>query len=389
MGALVWWLVAAPAALLLYAYLVYPGMLWLLAAFRPDRGQPGEPAEWPSVTVILPCYNEARIIARTIEAVLGLDYPAERLHLLVASDASTDRTDDIVRGYAASGVELLRLEQRGGKSAAENAAAARVRGMIVVNTDATTRILPGSLKTLVRAFGDPTVGVAAGRPVAVGDLEAGLNRGEAGYTGYEMRVRALETRVGSIVGASGCFFASRRELYAGDFPPELSRDFGSCLIARERGYRAVSVSGAPCLVPLSASLRVEVRRKARTMARGLATLWAYRRLLNPVREGAFAWMLFSHKLARWLFQLSWPAAIVGVVLASRDRGEAGAVVLGLLGVGGLGTLVAYLWPEGRRAPRGLTVLGFLAWANIAGILAWLRFLRGIRQPIWEPTRRPH
>ncbi len=388
MTGLGWWLVGIPSAVLVYAYLLYPGMLWVVAAIRGSRPGFAPPAEWPSVTVVLPCYNEEGAVARTLEGLLALEYPRERLHVLVASDASTDQTDAIVQGYADRGVELLRLPVRGGKSAAENAAASRIRGDLVVNTDATTRILPGSLKALVAAFQDPRVGVATGRAVAVGDLDAGMNRGEAGYTGYEMWVRALETRIGSIVGASGCFFGSRRELYPRDFPPELSRDFGSCLIARERGYRAVSVPEAVCLVPLSSSLRVEVGRKTRTMARGLDTLWHKRRLLNPFRHGAFAWMLFSHKLARWLFQLTWPLGIVGIVLLAWECPVARGVALGVVALAGVLAVAAYRWPAGRRAPGLINVAGFAIWANVAGMRAWFRFLTGTRQPIWEPTRRP-
>src|SRR5690606_28676925 len=105
------------------------------------------------------------------------------------------------------------------------------------------------LKALVRAFEDTTVGVASSRDVSVGDLTAEGNQGESGYVGYEMQVRALETRIGSIVGASGSFFAMRRELHEPGFPEELSRDFASALMAVERGFRAVSVDDAICLVP--------------------------------------------------------------------------------------------------------------------------------------------
>lgn len=381
-------LIGIPVAIFGYAYLVYPALLWLVAALKPRRPVVDAPAEWPGVTVILPCYNEEATVARTLEGLLALDYPSDRLHLLVASDASTDRTDEIVASFATRGVELLRLRDRGGKSAAENAAAARVRGEIVVNTDATTRILPGSLKALIREFQDPTVGVATGRAVAVGDLDAGMNLGEAKYTDYEMWVRSLETRVGSVVGASGCFFASRRTLYAGDFPPGLSRDFASCLIAHELGYRAVSVPTAPCLVPLSSSLRTEVRRKTRTMARGLDTLWFKRQLLNPFRHGGFAWMLFSHKLARWLFQLTWPLGVLGLIVLASTSSLALSLTFGATCLVAVAAIMAYRWPEGRSAPRFIAVPGFAVWANVAGANAWFRFVRGTKQAIWEPTRRP-
>jgi len=381
-------LILVPIALFGYAYLGYPALLALAVRGRRDGPGAGAHPEWPTLTITVPCYNEERAIGQTIERILALDYPADRRQVLVISDASTDGTDDIVRSFADRGVELLRLPRRGGKTAAENAAAAHLRGEIVVNTDATIRILPGALRALVAVFQDPTIGVASGRDVSVGDLESARNQGESGYVGYEMWVRSLETRLGSIVGASGCFFASRRELYDGAFPEALSRDFASCLLAREAGYRSVSVDAACALVPRASSLRAEYRRKVRTMARGLGTLHYKRHLLNPFRFGAFSLMLFSHKLCRWLFQLSLPLLAIGAtLLALRAPATAPWLALGVsLGIGM--ALSAWWWPEGRRMPVFLSAPGYFIWSNIAGLMAWIQFFRGGYQPIWEPTRRP-
>lgn len=381
-------LVAIPSVLLGYAYLVYPLLLKLVSAFRAPGTRLEPPGDWPRITITVPCYNEARSIASTIESLLALDYPADRRQILIISDASTDGTDDIVRSYAGRGVELLRLPARRGKTAAENAAAAHCRGEIVVNTDATIRILPGSLRALVAVFQDPTIGVASGRDVSVGDIEAERNHGESGYVGYEMWVRSLETRVGGIVGASGCFFANRLRLYDDAFPEELSRDFASCLIAREHGYRSISVDGACALVPRAPSLRAEYRRKVRTMARGLGTLWFKRQLLNPLRYGGFAVMLFSHKLCRWLFQLTMPLLAPAALLLAYDRPACAPWFLAGAALLGAAASAAWWWPEDRRMPRALSAPGYFIWSNLAGLVAWLRFLRGQYQPVWEPTRRP-
>jgi cellulose synthase/poly-beta-1,6-N-acetylglucosamine synthase-like glycosyltransferase len=381
-------LVAIPFALLGYAYLAYPALLKLAGAFRPTAARRDAPDEWPQITITVPCYNEARSIAATIESLLALDYPADRRQILIISDASTDATDDIVRSYASRGVELLRLPARRGKTAAENAAAVHCRGEIVVNTDATIRILPGSLRALIAVFQDPTIGVASGRDVSVGDVEAERNHGESGYVGYEMWIRSLETRLGGIVGASGCFFANRLRLYDDAFPEELSRDFASCLIAREHGYRSVSVDAACALVPRAPSLRAEYRRKVRTMARGLGTLRFKRQLLNPLRYGGFAVMLFSHKLCRWLFQLTMPLLAPAALLLSYDRPACAPWILGGAVLLAAAAATAWWWPEGRRMPRVLSAPGYFLWSNLAGLVAWIRFFRGQYQPVWEPTRRP-
>ena len=267
----------------------------------------------------------------------------------MVSDASTDRTDEIVRGYADRGVELLRMPERHGKTAAENAAREHLRGDIVVNTDASVRIAPGALKPLIARFADPEVGVASGRDVSVAQMDRDLNVGESGYVGYEMWVRDLETRVGSIVGASGCFYAIRRPLHMTLFPAALSRDFACALIAREAGFRAVSVNEAVCYVPRIQSLRREYRRKVRTLTRGLETLWYKRSLMNPLRYGLFAWMLLSHKLIRWL--APWGLVLAGLgwlllALALRSWVLLVIFVLPLLLASG-----GWLWPEDRHAPR--------------------------------------
>lgn len=381
-------LAAIPMSFLVYSYLLYPAALWWASRLRAHRELPDSPQDWPAITITVPCYNEERSIAATIESLLALDYPADKRQILIISDASTDRTDAIVQSFADRGVELLRLPHRGGKTAAENAAADRIRGEIVVNTDATIRIVPGALRHLVAAFQDPTIGVASGRDVSVGDVESVGNRGESGYVGYEMWIRSLETRLGSIVGASGCFFATRRVIYAAQFPEALSRDFASCLIARESGYRSVSVDAAMALVPRAASLRAEFRRKVRTMARGLATLSFKRHLLNPFRYGSFALMLLSHKLCRWLFQLTMPLLIIAAMAgASRFPWAASGIVVATILLASAAAL-AWWWPEARPMPTLLSAPGYFIWSNVAGLMAWVRFFRGRRDPIWEPTRRP-
>lgn len=378
-------LVLVPAAFFLYAYAGYPALLWLLTRRRGLRLPEHDPPEWPEITIALPVYNEERVIAATIESLLKLDYPAERRHILVVSDASTDRTDEIVRGFADRGVRLVRLPSRGGKTVAENVAGEHITAGIVVSTDATIRIMPDALKKLVRVFQDPRIGVASGRDKSVTQADRESNQAESGYVNYEMWIRSMETRLGSIVGASGCFYAIRRDLYRVLFPNALSRDFASALLAVENGYRAVSVDEAVCLVPRARSLRSEYRRKVRTMARGLETLW-YKRSAIGKAGGWFTFELLSHKLARWSVFLFEPIGLIGLVILAVHSAWA-AVLLGLAVAGaGLGFL-ALRWPEDRKIPRLVATFGFLLGAQIAGFVAWTEALRRELNPIWEPTRR--
>jgi cellulose synthase/poly-beta-1,6-N-acetylglucosamine synthase-like glycosyltransferase len=338
------------------------------------------------ITIVVPAHNEERTIARTVEYLLAADYPAHRRQILVVSDASTDRTDAIVAGFRERGVDLLRLQERGGKTAAENAALSHVRGTIVVNTDASVRVHPQALRGLVEAFVDPTVGVASSRDVSAAEGDRQVTAGEAGYVGYEMWVRALETRVYGIVGASGSLYAIRSDLHQTLVPEALSRDFAAALIAREHGFRAVSVDEAICYVPRSVSLRGEYRRKVRTMTRGLETLWYKRRLMNPFRYGAFSWMLVSHKLARWLVPWALVLAVVAVAALALEHGWA-RIAIATLAVAALVAGVPWLAPDGRRLPRVVTIPAYVMAGLVAAMHAWINALRGELSPVWQPTSR--
>ncbi|HZH81299.1 MAG TPA: glycosyltransferase [Gemmatimonadales bacterium] len=379
---------AGTLALPLYSYLGYPALLRLLGSTRPSAPtRPTHASDLPVVSIVIPVYNEAAVIAETLEAILRLDYPADRRQIVVVSDASTDGSDDIVARFANRGVELLRQSHRAGKTAAENAARSRLRGDVVVNTDASVRIHPAALKALVAALAAPTVGVASGRDVSVDRMDGAANRGERTYVGYEMWVRDLETGLGGIVGASGCLYAIRAGLHREFVPENLSRDFAAALIARRHGMRAVSVPEAVCFVPRGASLRQEYRRKVRTMARGLRTLWHMRALLNPWRYGAFAWMLASHKLFRWLVPWCLAGAAGALALLAASGSPWATASLVAAGLVTLVALVGWTWPAARPLPRFVALPAYLVTGTIAALHAWVLALGGERTAVWEPTRR--
>ncbi|MFL5637763.1 MAG: glycosyltransferase [Gemmatimonadaceae bacterium] len=379
-------LAAAPVAIALYAYVGYPLLLLVAAFLRPRRSSARKNAVWPSVTITVPVYNARSSIETTLEYLVRLDYPRELLQILVISDASEDGTDEIVRGFANRGVELLRLHQRRGKTVAENAAVAASRGEILVNVDSAILVPPDSLRKLVRVFDDPTIGVASGRDVSVGSAGHKGSAGESRYVGYEMWVRDLETRVGSIVGASGCFYGSRRSIHGRPLPPGLSWDFAAALVARKQGYRSVSVRDAVCIVPRAAQIRIELKRKARTMARGLSTLFYHRSLMNPRRYGAFAVMLISHKLLRWLPYFLMPVAALALALLAVNSVAARACLALVMTVTVAGVVGIGQRRSAQSAP--ISLAAFMVAVFSAGFLAWCQALRHTELATWEPTARP-
>ena len=387
-----WILIGFAALSVAYPYVLYPLSLVILARLRGRRSPaPATEWEWPPISITIPVYNEAGQIDDLLDSILRLDYPADRLQVLVVSDASDDGTDERVQAYADRGIELLRMPTRGGKTAGENAARALLRGDIIVNTDASIRIDPAALMPLISRFEDPSIGLASGRDVSVtrvgGKLNVGeLNVGESTYVGYEMWVRSLETDLSGIVGASGCFYAIRRELHQETVPSAMSRDFAAALVTREHGYRAVTVNEAVCYVPRVPSLRREYRRKVRTITRGMETLHYKRSLLNPFRFGAFSWMLFSHKISRWFAPWAVVLGVVGLVALAVTEPLAWAGVAGAAVIGGLG-LIGWNWSEGRAIPRVFSMPAFLIAGNVAVLHATIKALTGELNAVWEPTRR--
>jgi glycosyltransferase involved in cell wall biosynthesis len=381
------WVFTLGVVVTLYGYAGYPLLLIVLRWFRRRPPVATEKlAIWPRISITLPAYNAEKTLRPVLEGLVHLDYPAELRQIVVVSDGSTDGTDALVAEYAHLGVELLRHSPRAGKTEVENVAMHALTGDIVVNTDASVALQSDSVWRLVAALSDPGVGVSSGRDISVASIGATGHGGEAAYVGYEMWLRDLETDVEGIVGSSGCLYAVRAELHRRQLPGYLARDFSSALWARINGVRAVSVRDAICFVPRAASMRVEFRRKVRTMTRGIETLFFHGRLLNPLTYGVFAWLLCSHKLIRWLVPWALVACAIAIIpLAASTWWAAGGLIALVLGLGL--AAAGWWWPHQDRVPRALSVAAYFVSGTVAGILAWLNAMRGHKAPMWDPTPR--
>jgi len=208
--------------LILYPMLIYPALVFLLGLIWPRTRNR---RSWcPSVTVLIPAYNEAQNIAATIQNKLDQDYPCNQLEIIVISDGSTDGTDDIVRGFSSQNVRLIRREQREGKAAALNEAVRHSRGEILVFSDANSLFAADAIRLMIENFADPKVGYVTGS-LTYKTQSAGIaEKGCSAYMKYENTLRTLETRAGSIIGVNGGVDAIRRDLYR-DVPRNLITDF--------------------------------------------------------------------------------------------------------------------------------------------------------------------
>ena len=365
-------------ALVLYAYLGYPCALWALSLFRsrPVRGS-ATGDETARVSFIITAHNEAARIEDKIENTLEQDYPADALEILVASDCSTDGTDAIVAAYSPR-VRLVRATERRGKEAAQQLALESASGEILIFSDVATALDRDGVATMVANFADPTVGCVSSIDRFVDD--EGRVSGEGAYVRYEMSLRALETRVNSLVGLSGSFFAARREVCA-RWASDRQSDFSTLLRAVDLGLRGVLDPHTAGYYRNIADDRREFDRKVRTVVRGLHVLASNARMLNPFRYGLFAWQLASHKLCRWLVPLAMVlAALANAVLLPQSSFYALTMILqcAFYAVALVG-----LW---TNAP-GLRLPAYLVRANFAVLLAWIRFGRGERIAMWNPSDR--
>jgi len=289
------------AALVLYVYAGYPALLYLYS-----RAVPAPkyllPDELPQVTLLISAFNEEDCIAEKLENSLSLDYPAVLFEIIVISDRSSDRTDEIVAGYADRDVRLLRMEERGGKTLGLNAAVAESSGDVVVFSDANAMYRADAIRALIAPFSDSNVGAVVGESTYA-DVDSDAGESESLYWRYETTIKMMESRASSVVGGDGAIYAVRRSLYR-PMGADVLSDFVNPLQVVEQGYRCVYEPNAISVEEVAGSFEKEFKRKVRIVNRAWRATMSMKRLLNPLRYGLFAWQLISHKLLRWLVPLA-------------------------------------------------------------------------------------
>jgi cellulose synthase/poly-beta-1,6-N-acetylglucosamine synthase-like glycosyltransferase len=381
----------ASAAALLYAYAGYPLLLALAARLKRGRPSPrnadarADAAAAPFVSVVITAYNEERDLAAKLENTLALDYPPDRLEIIVASDCSSDRTDEIARSFAPRGVRLHRQPRRLGKTAAQNAAVELARGEFVLFSDATTLYRQDVLRQIVPNFRDPSVGCVAGKLIYVDPEGTAVGRGARAYWDYETFLKTRESEVCSLIGVSGCLYAVRRAAYVPLYH-EACSDFIIATKMVEQGLRAVYEPAAVCTEETNRRADKELRMRVRVITQTFTDLWRHRAMLNPLRAGFYAVQLLSHKVVRYLVPLFLALILVAsALLAARSAFYALALAAQLA----LYLAAALAWAferAGRRPPRPVALPQYFVLANLAVVLAWWQFLRGERYASWEPIR---
>jgi cellulose synthase/poly-beta-1,6-N-acetylglucosamine synthase-like glycosyltransferase len=376
---LIFW---AALFLIVFAYVGYSAAILLLS--RLIDNPPKRDAIEPTITLIITAYNEAASIARKLEQTLGLDYPSAKLEIIVASDGSTDGTDEIVRGFADRGVKLLRVEGRVGKTGAQNAAVRQARGEILVFSDATTTYRESALRMLVRNYADDTVGAVSGRYEYVDPNGTPIGKGSILFWRYENWIKSAQSNILTITGCCGCIYSVRRDRYV-PLPNDIISDLCEPLKVIERGHRIVFEKEAVAYEDTTANVAEEFSMRVRVMVRGMRGILFMRRLLNPFKFGFVAFQLISHKVLRWMVPLFLSMLLLSnFFLLGRPLFDAAlALQLVFYGI----ALVGYVGENvGMKLPLS-SVPVFFVTVNIASVVALCRILKGQRAVVWETVRK--
>jgi cellulose synthase/poly-beta-1,6-N-acetylglucosamine synthase-like glycosyltransferase len=373
---------ALSTIVLAYTYAGYPLLVYLVSILKPRGIQRGEIE--PTVTVLITAYNEEKDLRAKLENTFALDYPAEKLEILVASDCSTDATDEIARSFAGRGVKLYRQQSRQGKTAAQNAAVELAGGEIILFSDATTMYRPDVLRTVMPNFNDASIGCVAGKLIYVDPANTNIGKGARSYWNYETFLKEAESRACSLIGVSGALYAVRRNAYVPMYP-EACSDFLIATKLYEQGLRTVYEPAAICTEETNRQPERELQMRVRVITQTLTDLGRHLYMMNPLRSGFYAVQLFSHKVLRyavpvWLILLYASSAVLSfgydifLLLFALQTVFYGIAAL------------SWVLTKGGRHTALIAMPQYFVLANIASIIAFFGFLRGVTMATWEPIR---
>ncbi|PIZ56654.1 glycosyltransferase family 2 protein [bacterium (Candidatus Torokbacteria) CG_4_10_14_0_2_um_filter_35_8] len=363
-----------------YVYFGYPLILFILSLFLKRKVKVKENYK-PKVSLIIAAYNEERVIKLKLKNSLSLDYPRDKLEIIVASNGCNDKTDKIVKKFLHRGVILDSTKEKIGKTEAQNRAVKIAKGEVIVFSDANSIYKRDALKKLVRGFSDPKVGCVCG------ELKYKKGRREmveSIYWKYEKIVKRLESKIGSMVGANGSIYTVRKKDYMPLKPDSIS-DFLEPIKIFEKGYRVVYEPEAICHEKPSENIFAEFRRKVRIIVRGLASVKYLTSFLNPLKNILFSYELWTHKFIRWfLFPLLIAVFISNIFLVQQNK-----FYYWFLIVQGIILFFAFLGLISVFLNKKIKVFHFFLYflmVNFAGLVALVKFILGERMTTYKKAR---
>ncbi len=366
-----------------YTYFGYLLLMALLLNFK--KAKPVNKATiTPPISIVVSAYNEEKNIGAKLNDITNIDYPKDKMEVVVISDKSSDRTDEIIKSFSDKGVRLLRLEERSGKVSAYRRALPQLKGEIIVFSDATSILNVDSVKELISNFNDPTVGCAGGLLLYVNPKQAIIGKGEKKYWGYEKRVREYESKLCSLPCVSGTLYAVRKELYPIDMKDDLADDLIVPFNVKKLGFRTGLDPAAVCKDVTTLSIEEEMAKRIRITIQNIRGLLDQLDIVNPFKYGLFSLIVISHKL----FRLLVPFFLVVLFFASLFLSFNSVIFLSAF----ISQVIFYFggcigYSVNKRIKSGLgNSLFYFCLSNLAIFLGLWKFLKGRRIITWETVR---
>lgn len=372
--------------LIIYAYFGYPLLMILVSTLVKKNVEKAD--NYPAVALVIAAYNEEDVIAEKVNQSLALNYPDDKLYVYVVSDASSDKTDEIVRNINSSRVQLIRIEGRLGKTEARNKALKQIDEEIIVFSDATTEYDSDSVRELVKNFSDPTVGMVSGQLIYKVPQGSSMGFGQRLFWRFENIIKTAQTKLGTLTGSLGCMTAFRRELYT-DLPPNIIEDFTGPLLMIQKGFRVVYEKQAICFEEATMKSKQEWKMRVRVIRGGMTGLIFAKSILNPFKFPMVSFQLISHKVLRWLVPVFAILALVfnvlDVVVGSLSL--LSFVLLGLQCLFYLIVVLSFMLERTNvRAPL-LRIFQYLFVVNLASLVAIYKILTSELEATWETERK--
>lgn len=365
---------------ILYAYFIYPLSLMMIGCFIKNKIK--KEIFTPYVTMIITGYNEEKRIRKKLENTFSLKYPKEKLEVIVASDGSTDKTNEIVKEYEKNGIVLHALPVRKGKEYAQKEAIQRAKGVVLVFSDVATILDIDGLDHIVSNFADDSIGCVSSEDRLISN--DGSLCGEGFYVRYEMWLRRLESKVNTLVGLSGSFFAARKEVCQ-DFSEVNQSDFRVLLNSVKLGLRGINDPQAIGYYLNIADEKREFDRKVRTVIRGITVFFQHLEFLDFFHYGLFSYQYFCHKFLRWMVPFFLCLAFfTNLILAMKS------FQFLLFFIGQIVFYAFAVWGWKRKKSISnifLKIPIYFFVVNLSIAQAWWKYLLGQRVTLWTPSDR--
>jgi cellulose synthase/poly-beta-1,6-N-acetylglucosamine synthase-like glycosyltransferase len=369
----------------LYSYLGYPIVLKLLSFFKSARRPMNSPAGDLTVTLLISAYNEQAVIEEKILNSLSLNYPASLLEIIVVSDGSTDSTCEIVSRYANRGVKLVHYEGRIGKTACLNYAVLDAKGEIIVFSDGNSQYDKDAIQQLMKHFADPRIGFVTGRTIYLSAKLHGISEPIGWYSKIEQWTKALESKIGSCIGADGAIFAIRKALYQPLKSVDIN-DFVIPLNVMKQGYLGKLENGAFCFENITNTAHAEFERQVRISNRTIRAILNHVGLLNPFRFGLLSFQLFSHKAARLLIPCFMLILFLTNFVLAIHQPLYRPFFVGQLAFYSVAWF-ASTWDRLKGRTGLLSVPHTFCLVNLAIFCGWIEYFKGTSYVVWAPAER--